>query len=56
MIELRMSRNSVCTRADNLGQKRHYETDLKNGKSYRVFSSEEKQAIIDYQRMNKSEV
>lgn len=46
--ETGLSRNAVCTRADNLGQKRHYETDPETGKSHRVFSEQEKHDIIHY--------
>ena len=56
MEKLKISRNSVCTRADNLQQLRHYEADPETGKSHRVFSSEEKEAILNYQRTNKKEV
>ena len=46
--ETGLSRNAVCTRADNLGQTRHYETDPETGKSYRVFTYQEKHDIIHY--------
>jgi len=46
--ETGLTRNAVCTRADNLRQARHYETDPETGKSYRVFSEQEKYDIIHY--------
>jgi len=46
--ETGLTRNALCTRADNLEQTRHYETDPGTDKSYRVFTEQEKHDIIHY--------